>query len=103
MVLIDRKTEPKNCPLCKNIYDERQTRPEALIPCGHTFCAKCVVNFEKVCKMCAEKYNQIIPDYEMIDLVKAAKKNLTINESNDEVDDYIPDVNVNISGFYMKR
>lgn len=82
MIILDRNSEPRNCPLCKTNYNETTCRPEALIPCGHTFCSRCVRKFERVCKMCATGYNQIIPDYEMIDLIRQTSKKLQLSNGD---------------------
>lgn len=105
MILVDRSSEPRNCPLCKNKYDATSYRPEALIPCGHTFCSKCVANFEQACKMCASKYNQIIPDHEMIDLVQLATKKLHISRDSDftsEKKEFPEDVSYFINFKFLK-
>lgn len=91
MIVIDRKTESRTCPLCKNPYNEKDYRPESLIPCGHTFCSKCIANFEQACKMCASKYNQIIPDYEMLDMARRKLSKLSLKEK-EELLPYDPNV-----------
>lgn len=70
MVLVnDRKKEIRFCILCKNNYDQKEFRPECLIPCGHTFCHKCLKAVKNSCPKCSLYFNQIIPDYEMMDIV----------------------------------
>lgn len=82
MFLVNRLSEPRNCPLCSRNYDASSNKPESLIPCGHTYCSNCIVNLKRECKLCGISYNQIIPDYDMLDMIKQTKK-ISLNSNND--------------------
>lgn len=70
VLIIDRKKEIRYCVLCKKNYDHKEYRPECLIPCGHTFCHECMnTKIKKNCPKCSLLFNQIIIDYEMMDIV----------------------------------
>ena len=74
-MLVDRSQEPKICHVCKSKYDTKKHQPSCLIPCGHTFCVKCILEFNgKKCVVCELAYNQHIPDYAMIDIVAELTK-----------------------------
>ncbi|RNA30301.1 importin subunit alpha-like [Brachionus plicatilis] len=82
VVVFDRKKEITYCFVCKQNYDHNACRPECLIPCGHTFCHECIKKlFSKNCSRCGSLFNQIIPDYEMVDMISTSsdlkdKKNI---------------------------
>lgn len=42
-----------NCKICSKQYSELEYRPYTLIPCGHTFCTKCLEKL-KICPECDE-------------------------------------------------
>lgn len=83
VVLIDRKKEPTLCVLCKQNYDKEQHKPECLIPCGHTYCKACINKFDnkkKTCPLCKMYFNQVIPDYEMMDIISVKKQEQVVVE-----------------------
>lgn len=83
MNFIDRSNESKFCIECKKCYNHDENKPECLIPCGHTFCRTCIKSFRmQMCPVCRNKYNQVIPDFEMIDMIKGALVNLKVSDSN---------------------
>lgn len=66
---------PLSCKLCRAQYNTIDKRPRCFMPCGHTFCDKCISGLlEKLCPKCKTHYNQAIVDYEVIDLIKKAQK-----------------------------
>ena len=70
-LIFDRRNEKNFCQICKKTYDTNRHVPYCLIPCGHTFCHKCVKSIEiNVCPTCEMPFNQFFPDYAMIDIVK---------------------------------
>jgi hypothetical protein len=80
-----------SCSQCKKSYDCITFKPYCLMPCGCNFCQKCVTSFEiNNCPKCKEKFNQYIPDYDLLDVVKKLdnmKINIkTISNHNSSVD-----------------
>lgn len=107
---VDRKSEGKYCRVCHSTFNHTNNQPVCLMPCGHTFCRTCADSIGKVgntnnnhdserssanrsCPLCHQRFNQIIPDYEMIDmmnsLIKFSVSGKTDNEtgSNTEPED----------------
>ena len=63
------------CKLCRLHYDTNGKKPRSFMPCGHTFCEKCINQLlERLCPNCKKPYNQAIVDYITIDLVKKAEE-----------------------------
>jgi len=60
------------CVHCQVDYDLDQHKPRCFMPCGHTFCEKCIKNLmtKRKCSTCKHIISQHIPDYEMIDMIK---------------------------------
>lgn len=74
-MLINRRKEPLTCKPCSSDFDYKERTPRVNIPCGHTICAKCVTSCTtNKCVQCNEPFNQTIPDYEMVDMMKNAPK-----------------------------
>ena len=82
---IDRKSECKYCRVCHKNFNHSNNKPVCLIPCGHTFCMQCSNGKFKnnQCPSCKESYNQIIPDYEMIDMLNSLVQ-LSVSISDDD-------------------
>jgi hypothetical protein len=89
---VDRKSECKYCRLCHKNFNHGENKPHCLIPCGHTFCRECTLREESFkqqrhCPMCKENFSQIIPDYEMIDMLNSlVKLAVAISDEEDEID-----------------
>jgi hypothetical protein len=90
MIAISNKNF-KTCNLCSNGFDLYSYKPQVLIPCGHTFCLKCIKNFgTNICpaKRCNQIFRQHIPDHEIEDelkkLVGLDLENKIQNEKNDK-------------------
>jgi hypothetical protein len=80
-----------SCGQCKKSYDTNTYKPFCLMPCGCNFCHKCVSSLETYqCPKCKEKFNQYIPDYGLLDVIKELdnmKINIkTISNHNTSVD-----------------
>jgi hypothetical protein len=86
-VKIDRKSECKYCRRCHKNFNHTDNKPCCLIPCGHTFCIECTslheFKEERTCPTCRERFNQVIPDYEMIDMLNSLVK-LSVGISDEE-------------------
>lgn len=81
MIVIDRKKEITYCKLCKLTYNQDLIRPDCLIPCGHVFCKSCILKTKlKNCPDCNQSFSQIIPDFEMMDIVSGLPA-LSISQS----------------------
>lgn len=64
-----------SCKLCRAQYNTVDRKPRCFMPCGHSYCDKCISGLlEKLCPNCKTPYNQAIVDYEIIDLIKKAQK-----------------------------
>jgi len=61
------------CKLCHVQYNSLERKPRCFMPCGHTFCEKCINGLlEKICPTCKNNYNQAIVDYGLIDIINKA-------------------------------
>jgi len=51
------------CSICYENYNQYDSIPIILIPCGHTFCSKCIYDLQsygyKECSLCRENINYI--------------------------------------------
>ena len=69
----DKPKEFIQCTFCKENYDIVERKPCCYMPCGHTLCSKCInESTDKICSICREHVNQVIPDYTTIDSVLTA-------------------------------
>jgi hypothetical protein len=97
---IDRKNESKICRLCDKKYNHEENRPVCLMPCGHTYCRKCTqiesaqINTKRTCPACKLGFNQIIPDYAMLDMINStAELSLSRNSSESSSHEIIDNQN----------
>ena len=87
----DGQLNKTSCGQCKKSYDSHINKPYCLMPCGCNFCHKCVTGFQtQQCPKCKDKFNQYIPDYGLLDIVKEfdnMKINIkTISNHNSSID-----------------
>ena len=68
------------CKLCSTAYNTVDKKPRCFMPCGHTFCEKCISELlERLCPQCKKPYNQAIVDFDCIDLGRVDICWLTVN------------------------
>ena len=59
-----------NCQVCLENFNTLDHKPYALIPCGHSFCLKCLNNLiEQFCPKCRKEINEKILNYAIIDIL----------------------------------
>jgi hypothetical protein len=110
-----------SCSVCKNTYDVTSNKPYCLMPCGcSSFCHKCVKNFSSdQCPKCKNRFNQFIPDYGLLDLIKdlanmkmmqkksvvesSQSSNASTTKSNHNSPDYFERNKVNIKPKVYKK
>lgn len=86
----DKPKEFIQCTFCKENYDNVERKPCCFMPCGHTFCSKCIdEGRDKTCSICNEHVNQVIPDYATIDSVLKAPHSETKIEPKTETNQAI--------------
>ncbi len=80
MIILSRKGELKLCINCQLNYDLDQRKPRCFMPCGHTFCEKCIktATTKKKCLTCKRAFSQHIPDYEMMDMINEKQQTMKI-------------------------
>ena len=72
------------CKLCITAYNTVDKKPRCFMPCGHTFCEKCISELlERLCPQCKKPYNQAIVDFDCIDLVKKYQNSKSLAKQPD--------------------
>ena len=60
-----------NCKICCELYNNCEHRPIVLMPCGHSYCSKCVSILKQEypvnCPICREEVRLDKPNYELIE------------------------------------
>lgn len=62
-----------NCDICYDDYNSNEKKPFTLVPCGHTFCIKCInslMSREASCPNCRKKISEKIPNYGLVGLLE---------------------------------
>lgn len=72
------------CAVCFENYDNETRKPYSLVPCGHTFCARCVRELKGKCPNDGQMFAETIKNWEII----GALENNT-NDFYDNVDKVI--------------
>jgi hypothetical protein len=91
MFKISREKESLKCLGCSreyNIDTNSSLKPKCLIPCGHTLCTICINKLHLKCCLCHSIFNQIIPDYQLCDIINKKKKEanqiVVINQTQED-------------------
>lgn len=59
-----------NCEICIEKYNDKENKPYSLIPCGHSFCIKCINRLKvKQCPKCRIEINAKLLNRALIDLL----------------------------------
>lgn len=91
-MIISREGEKTSCLHCRKEFNLENRRPRCYMPCGHTFCERCIeAQKSSTCYKCKMGFNQSITDYGMIDIIvekmKQKQKKSVVISSDDKVCD----------------
>lgn len=69
-----------NCNICFEKYNKNEFAPTTCIPCGHTFCKKCIDEMKKqdanlACPSCRQRVQAEKPCFAIIGILETKKFN----------------------------
>jgi len=69
------------CLTCTEEYNKESTQP-IVLPCGHTFCSKCMIEFGKKCPTCRAGFQncQVKKNFIVADLLEELSRNTNFKE-----------------------
>lgn len=90
-----------DCKVCFEKYDKFEHKPIVIMPCGHTFCQRCLFDLKNkafICPTCRQEIKSKKPNY---DLLEVLDMNLVV-DSNGSLKQEITNLTKNINDSKVK-
>ena len=72
---LSKEVDSHRCPICIELMLYPNYSPLMLVPCGHTFCSKCLSKYQQtaksVCPLCRSKITSTVPNHSLRCIIEA--------------------------------
>jgi hypothetical protein len=94
-----------NCEICFEVYDKQEHKPMTIIPCGHTYCLKCLEKIKDTpnykCKQCNEQISEHKPSYAIIKILDNLAVDFNSLNLRQSVHDLVNQINETKTNIYL--
>eukprot|EP01059_Diplonema_ambulator_P018158 TRINITY_DN30357_c0_g1_i1.p1 TRINITY_DN30357_c0_g1~~TRINITY_DN30357_c0_g1_i1.p1 ORF type:complete len:250 (+),score=49.12 TRINITY_DN30357_c0_g1_i1:58-807(+) len=79
--MLEREIDSHRCPICMELMLHPTYSPMMLVPCGHSFCARCMVKHHKgkgsMCPVCRSAIQMCVMNQSLKSIIEAYSKETT--------------------------